>query len=1015
MSEPDVDLHALTARYFDGELSEAEEATALAHLASCARCQAELGDFVGLEVALQRPEARDGAKDGATFAVGSQRAGASPAAAGAGTDSPISFEEARRARDARRASTGKAFGGRGMLVPAGIVGAVAAAAVILISLRAVRREHEQAQQVKVALAPNRGVEARFSAPLFDRHRPYDVVRGSSSREDIPLSALAELEKRGERDALSAAQALRGELEQARTALLAAPASPRRDADLAATELLAGQPERALDAADRALDAEPELTAAHWNRALALRDLGLSLTAAAAFDEVSHRHEAGWSEEAASKAAALRSAMADRGPRAAAFTAAALAMVAHAGPALTADDAAARPGLTRLYFHDALRASSTPEQARSLAPLAGALDRAAGNDLASRAVEQVAAADFAARAPLALAYRELVGGRAPGTAASLLARLAAVKTFVEDLKLGLAVANRGLLPSSEVIKLLEATRDPWFLLHVPRERASALLAAGAADRAETELLAGLAGCDERLWAFRCARISHDLTSLYFERTRYSEAETYAMRSIRLFRASGATELEDSLFSPLAEALRARGRYALAKATFREVIARLQGSNCGVTRYAASGLAILSVYRSASLGDLLPPSADDCGLPPSVFELSTFVDLARMTGDVDDRARAEQWIASAEKAGDETLTLIAGVARARLAIEQDAGAAAVLRAALPKLAGGEGASASFHAWVYQTLVDDAARRGAWAEAMTTVAEELGVAAPASCALAVSLDDTRGAAVAIGQAGTARGARSIVKAPLEWNGAKLVSPELREAFAGCPRVVVLARPPLQGRADLLPPELPWAFIGREGGAAPVAPGAAARRELFVGDALPPPALALPALAPMPPHPSPAEAGAVSELRGPAATPQAVLAALATATYAELHVHGQVDLGVADASFLALSPGADQRWALTAAEVRTAKLSAAPVVVLAACRAATTAPFEHKRWSLPDAFLVAGARAVIAPTVEIPDAEAVAFFAELRTRLAAGEEPAAALAALRRAYLGKGATWAANVILFN
>jgi cellulose synthase operon protein C len=1008
MSEPDVDLHALTARYFDGELSETEEATALAHLASCAQCQSELGDFVGLDVALQRTEAP-------ARALGSQPAADKPATIIATVDSaPISIEEARQAREARRTRAGKAFGGRGLLVPAGILGAVAAAAVVVMSMRAIRREREESQQVKVALAPSRGVEARFSSASFDKHRPYEVVRGAAGREAIPLTALAELEQRGDRAALAAAQALRGEVEQARTALLAAPVSAAREADLAAAELLAGHPELALEAADRALSLTPDLTVAHWNRALALRDLGLSLVAAAAFEEVSQRHEAGWAEEAASKAAALRAAMVDRAPRAKAFTETARAMVDHQGAGLTAADATARPGLTRLYFHDALRTATTAEQARALAPLAEVLDRAAGNDLAYHAVEQVAQADFVVRAPLALAYRELVSNRAPGGAPALLARLPKAAAY-DDLRLGALLIARDPAQSGEVIRLLEATRDPWFLLHLPRERAAASLAAGAADRAELELRTGLASCDERLWAFRCARIAHDLMSLYIDHTRYDEAEVAADRAVRLFAASGATELEDARLLGLAETRRGRGRFALAAATFREVIARLAASDCSSTRYATSGLTILSVYRSASLGDVIPPFADDCGAAPDPVEVGAMVDLARMTGDVDDRARAEQWIAAAHKAGDETLTVISAIATARLTIEQDPGGLAVLRAALPKLAGGDETSNAFRAWVYQTLVDDAARRGAWAEAMSTVADDLGVAAPATCALAVSLDDTRGTAVAIGQSGTARGARSTVKTPPEWDGVKLVSPELREAFAGCPRVVVLARPPLQGRADLLPAELPWAFIGREGGAAAVAPSAATHRELFVGDALPPPALALPALAPMPPHPSPAAAGEVSELRGPAATPQAVLAALATATYAELHVHGQVDLGVADASFLALSPGADQRWALTAAEVRVAKLTAAPVVILAACRAATTAPFEHKRWSLPDAFLAAGARAVIAPTVEIPDAEAVAFFAELRARLAAGEEPAAALAALRRAYLGKGATWAANVILFN
>jgi hypothetical protein len=114
-----------------------------------------------------------------------------------------------------------------------------------------------------------------------------------------------------------------------------------------------------------------------------------------------------------------------------------------------------------------------------------------------------------------------------------------------------------------------------------------------------------------------------------------------------------------------------------------------------------------------------------------------------------------------------------------------------------------------------------------------------------------------------------------------------------------------------------------------------------------------------------------------------------MATAAYVELHVHGLVDLGRAEASFLALSPEPDGRFALTAADLRRARLAAAPVVVLAACRAAAATPLVNRRWSLPDAFLAAGARTVIAAAVPIPDDQAAAFFASLRARLAAGATP--------------------------
>jgi CHAT domain-containing protein len=139
-------------------------------------------------------------------------------------------------------------------------------------------------------------------------------------------------------------------------------------------------------------------------------------------------------------------------------------------------------------------------------------------------------------------------------------------------------------------------------------------------------------------------------------------------------------------------------------------------------------------------------------------------------------------------------------------------------------------------------------------------------------------------------------------------------------------------------------------------------------------------------------------------------VLAALATATYAEIHAHGIVSAANQDAAFLALSPGSDGKFALDAGTIRKAKLGAAPFVVLAACRAAAVASVFRDRWSLPDAFLVAGARGVVAADVPIPDANARAVLDELHRRLVAGEDPAVALAAIRKARGG----WAAHLMLF-
>ncbi|HEY6178632.1 MAG TPA: zf-HC2 domain-containing protein, partial [Kofleriaceae bacterium] len=44
-----------TTLYLDNELPAGEEAAALAHLATCAQCQADVDDWVAMETMLSRP------------------------------------------------------------------------------------------------------------------------------------------------------------------------------------------------------------------------------------------------------------------------------------------------------------------------------------------------------------------------------------------------------------------------------------------------------------------------------------------------------------------------------------------------------------------------------------------------------------------------------------------------------------------------------------------------------------------------------------------------------------------------------------------------------------------------------------------------------------------------------------------------------------------------------------------------------------------------------------------------
>ena len=89
---------------------------------------------------------------------------------------------------------------------------------------------------------------------------------------------------------------------------------------------------------------------------------------------------------------------------------------------------------------------------------------------------------------------------------------------------------------------------------------------------------------------------------------------------------------------------------------------------------------------------------------------------------------------------------------------------------------------------------------------------------------------------------------------------------------------------------------------------------------------------------------------------------------------------------------------------------------MVLAACHAATAAAYRHEAWSLPSAFLAAGARAVIASTDIISDADAGAFFDDLRARIQRGTAPDTALRDARSVWLAEhpAAAWTRALMVF-
>lgn len=946
-----------TLAYFDGALEPAREAEALEHLATCAICQGGLGDAVSIDAALsQAPRA----------------------------DVPLPAPPVRRPWWPKLALAG---------------GLVAAAATIYL---VVRPRGESATQVAIELPRERALEARFTGERFAPHRPYGALRGDRAVEPIAIADLARLEERRETRDLIAALAATGNLARARELAAALPADAGAEADRAALALAGDDAERALEHAFRATSLDPTLHAGWWNLGLAARAHGLARVARAAFQHVADGGEPGWADEARAQIAALDRDLAPEleYPR---FVERAQAMLAGGTPIEVAD-VQRFPAAARMKVLDAIRVASGP-RLEELRPLARALDAISGTPTVTAALERAAAADPALRARFADRYRAVLGGTASEPEiVKLIDELGRAGKGVDDLRAGAIIA--GSQVDKRLAELKALAGDPW--IDLVTERVRILVAHPPGDmRAIPALTAALAACTTDAWSLRCGQLAQELSERLFVDGRTPEAERWAARAVELYRRGVAPAYVQTARALLADIHRNLGRLALARAEVQEVMLAAETTHCGLRRHTAIALSSIELERGdwAAVRATLPAPAPEPGCE-TYFEiqaLGTAVDLARATKTPEDVTRARTWIETASGPADPNRDAITLVAAARLARGADPAASEKLRAWLASQPISPEAPwpSAIRTWGYTTLIADAGTRGDWNAVVELAVAEHPGAARAACALVASLDDTELTVAARTPAGTIGEHRAIVKGELATLA--IVPPAIAKALATCSEIAVDARPPLHGRADLLPAELPWWFAG-DAPAHPRASGAARAIEVTSPR---PPDDSLPAL----PAPGPSAGTFEASLAGPDATPSRVLAALADATYAELHAHG-IASATDDAAFLALSPDPDGAYALRASTVRQARLARAPIVVLAACRAAAVAPYLSQRWSLPDALLLAGAHAVVAVDVPIPDPGARRVFDELHRRIDAGEPVHAALAAIRAA-AATGA-WERHLMLF-
>ncbi|HEU4730286.1 MAG TPA: CHAT domain-containing protein [Kofleriaceae bacterium] len=1016
MTDPCERLHD----YVDGELGPEELREFEAHLASCQACAAELPRLLALLAALDTV-----AQTASRGPIGGAQLKVLPGGLDAGVP--------------RQAPAARPPGSRRRWWIVGLGGVAAAAAAVLLVVRPPTRPTSPPVAISLQsdLGATRGIEARLSYPGAERYRPMDVARGARAGEAIPLDRMIELERAKDWHGLAVAALLAGERDRAARSFAQAPASPAADSDRAALELIDGSRpalERALEDVDRALAAAPGDGAARWNRALVLRGLNLPLAAARELDRVAALGEPGWADEARTRAASLRAEVGQRRTRWKQANEAALRLVRDGTPVPA--ELISVSGFMTLTLYDAVRAATSPSQVLALLPMAQALDGVYRAERLTAYVRRVAASNFRVRRPLAEAYRQLfLFQPVPGGPDGLLKRLE--QAHADDLLMGALVRTgevRGHL--DEYRRLAAATGDPWFAVIAEHEAAKAERARGETAAAQHRLRDALALARRERLAYRALLIEAELVELHRGQRQLSEAYEEAEQAYREAAATGEALIEMNTLGELAAIHHDRYAHGLARAYLAELLERSETTpatgpspfddahDCAERQYVYDSLANISLleFDPDRARDELS-RAPSCAADPATQNALTLraalvrTELYRFSHRDEDRELARRSLETLRGAQlPDAVQPLLSYLEGDLSIDTDraAGQRALRQAialaahqtdetAFPVLARTHG---------YSLLAIDAGRASEFAGVIHVLGETLGVPAPGRCAVAIAVQG-RSSVVAFADArGEIGGQYVAARTTPALDVSTLVPPAFVDRLRACERVVVLARAPVLGAGRVLPPDLAWTYLLRGQPAAPAAPPATAHR-LVVANPDTPPELKLPPLGPYPDEPG---AKDLQLLRGADATPTRVLLAMRDASVIELHTHGFIANDLSEASYLVLSPELDHQYAMTAGDVARVELTAAPLVILGACHAATSSQSLEGGMGLAEAFLRSGARGVIASPDAVPDRSGHAFFAAVRQRVMQGTDPAIAVRdeRLHRLALSHDDAWVSGVVVF-
>jgi len=947
--------------FVDGELSSEDAAAFRRHLLVCARCQQEMHGLMQLSALAE--QARE------------QRRAPAPEL------SPAVIAATTKRAHPRRAAW------------MAVVGGVAIAAALVLALRV----NASRTELPTLLA---SLDARRTSgwPSYAgarEYRPYVVQRGTSA--PVPLKGLARLEEDGNWQALGTAALVQGEYAQALGYLRRAPRNVASLNDVGLALMDSGNLEAALEAFDQARELDPAFAPVEFNRGLALERLGLPRAGLQSMREASQVALGGWKDEAARTVAALERTVQVRTAGSEQLEAARHALLDGTLP----DPQLVRsyPGTFRFQLYTALALAPDRTAVEKLLPLARQLDGIGGGHRLEEWVTRTAARSNARRAALAPRLRDFTAASPPALRDTLLSEAEAAGQDDQ----ALYILSREFPPRDEKLaRLVERLHDPFWDLRLLTSRVRVQRDAG--HPAEAERLARSipdGACRDDTLSGECWNVSYELAQTYayagrpadaqrvFETSR-AEAEKapHPARDRGLLLHAGATNADAD-------------RVALARAQFDEAD-HLSSADCATREYSALSLAQAYVRRGdvratrTTLG-----SVPACEHPNLGLQAEIEADLAVLSGSSDDRAHARERLEKATAAATapvERLTVDA----LRVMLDAEDGR----KGTLPRfqellvrarqITGADDQIARAGRSVGLQLLRDS--RGK--DALALAAQMLATSVPESCALAVIADGRRIGFATLGRAGAVS---QQVQTRLE-GGPPGAPPALDPA---CPAISVLAPTGFLDLPRWLPADQAWSL--RVGPSRPATPSRFEER-LLVRGALAPADLQLPPLG------ARAESGRGWDiLEGAEATPSRVRALLEGADLVDFEVHGIVDAAIPDGAVLVLSPDRSGTYSLSASDIRGLHLQRAPVVLLGACRAATGSHYRDATWSLPQAFVQAGARAVIASLAELPDDRVGRFLSAVARRVESGAAPSVALRDERVEWLRRGERWSQEIVLFD